>query len=407
MANKAGNDLDTLQGLFRKVYSDNIKYLVPDGVRLLKMIDFVSANKQQGESFNMSVEIGLEHGVTYGGNAGNPFALNGAIAGRNLQAEVKGYEMVLESVLSVGAASRSLAGGQKAFEDGTKHLVQKMLRSLSKRLELNLLYGQVGIGEVASVSGSTVTIKDAEWASGIWSGAESMRVEFRTPAGALRGQASVVNVDLATKEIEFDLLPAATTDDDVIWFAGSYNNEAPGVHKIITNTGELFGINAAQYSLWKGNSYAKSGSASALSFQDVERGIELTVQKGMETKATLLVSNRSWTDLHTELVAKRRFDSSYQSGKAEAGHESITYYSQNGIVEVVPSIHVKEGYAYLLSTDEMMRCGSSDITFNRPGREGQFFRDLESNNGYGLRLYSDQTLFCEAPGHLALISNIG
>lgn len=402
---QSANTQSQLNGLFQKVYADNVKYLVPDGVRLLKLVDFVGSSKQQGESFNMSVSIGLEHGVTYGGDSAEAFQLSGAIAGRNIQAEVKGFEMVLESVLAVGAASRAASGGKQAFEDATKYLVQKMLRSLTRRLELNLLYGQVGIAEVGGVAGQVVTIKASEWASGIWSGAENMKVEFRSPAGALRGTASVNNVDIATRQVTFDLVPATVANDDVIYFAGSYNKEAPGVHKIITNTGSLFGIDAGDYSLWKGNVFQKA-APSKLSFIDVERAVELTVEKGMESKATLLIATSSWGDLLDELLVKRQFDSSYQSGKAEVGHDSITFRAQNGLVEIVPSIHVKAGYAYLLSTSEMMRCGSTDITFDRPGREGQFFLDLPSHNGYGLRLYSDQTLFCEAPGHLAIISNI-
>ena len=45
--------------------------------------------------------------MTYGGSNGDAFALNSSIAGVMKEAQVQGYEMVLRSVLSVGAASRS------------------------------------------------------------------------------------------------------------------------------------------------------------------------------------------------------------------------------------------------------------------------------------------------------------
>lgn len=54
-------------------------------------------------------------------------------------------------------------------------------------------------------------------------------------------------------------------------------------------------------------------------------------------------------------------------------------------------------YAYLLSLEDWMRVGSTDMTFKRPGQGEEFFRDVENSAAYELRLYSDQALFCSAP----------
>ena len=72
------------------------------------------------------------------------------------------------------AASRAAQGGTKAFMDATKFLVANMLRSMAKKLEIEMLYGQMGYGVVASAAGANVTIQTAEWAPGIWAGAEGM-----------------------------------------------------------------------------------------------------------------------------------------------------------------------------------------------------------------------------------------
>ena len=53
-----------------------------------------------------------------------------------------------------------------------------------------------------------------------------------------------------------------------------------------------------------------------------------------------------------------------------------------------------------------MRVGSQDVSFKRPGQGEEFFRDLENAAGYELRLYTDQALFCMAPGRSTLISSI-
>lgn len=402
----AANDLTSLNGLFKDVYADSMKQLVPDGVKLLKKIKFAPAGQQHGNQYVVAINLGLEHGVTYGGSGGAAFNLNGAVAADMQPAQVKGTEMVLESIISTAAASRSAGGGKKAFEDGTKHLVQNMLRSMYKRLEVGMFYGQSGIGKVdtASSANNTIDIQDAEWAPGIWMGAENMLVDVYNGTSK-RGTATITAVDLTNKRLTVDALPAGVSNGDDLYYFGAYGKEFAGAHKIITNAGTLFNISAADYALWKGNTYTIAPSGS-LSFSALEEAIALAVQKGLEGNVTAFVSTVAWNDLLNELTAKRSFDQSYSAAQADHGHESIKFYSQNGTVEIEPSIHVKEGQAFVLSLDEFSRIGSSDVTFNRPGYEGQFFRDLETTSGFGLRLYTDQALFCEAPGRNSLITGI-
>lgn len=53
-----------------------------------------------------------------------------------------------------------------------------------------------------------------------------------------------------------------------------------------------------------------------------------------------------------------------------------------------------------------MRVGSTDMTFKRPGQGEEFFRDLENAAAYELRLYSDQAVFCMAPGKNVIVTAI-
>lgn len=400
----SANDLNTLNGNFKETYSDKLHNLIPEGVKLLPRIKFAPRPKQPGAFYHAPVILGMEHGVTYAAPDEGAFNLNPPISGQTKDATVRGYQMLLRSALSYEAAARSMGGGSKAFEDATKFLVESMTRSVSRRLEAELFYGQVGIGTVASTSSNTITITTAEWAPGIWVGSENMKIEIRDSAGTtIRGTASVTSVDMANRAVTVDALPAGTVATDVIWFHGAYGKEFAGVHKIITNTGTLFGIDASTYSLWSGNSSAASGT---LGFDELSDALARAVEKGLENKVTAFVNPRTWVDLLNELVAKRQFDQSYKSSMGEDGHENITFYSQNGKIEVVSSIFVKEGYAYLLSLEDMIRIGSTDVTFRRPGQGDQFFKDLENSAGYELRCYTDQALFCRAPGKQTLITSI-
>ncbi len=105
-------------------------------------------------------------------------------------------------------------------------------------------------------------------------------------------------------------------------------------------------------------------------------------------------------------AALRKYDSSYSAVKAETGAKSILFHSQNGDIEIEPSIYIKEGYAYLLSLEDWFRVGSQDVSFKRPGQEGEFFRDLENSAAYELRLFTDQAVFCSAPGRQVVMTGV-
>jgi hypothetical protein len=49
MADAQGaNTVQSLDGHFKQIYADRIQDLIPDGVKLLKRIDFVKAEKMAG-----------------------------------------------------------------------------------------------------------------------------------------------------------------------------------------------------------------------------------------------------------------------------------------------------------------------------------------------------------------------
>lgn len=406
MASSSNNFADTLNANFKEVYGDKIENLIPEGVKLLNKIPFSSRDRQLGNLYHQPVILGHEHGVTFAGPTDDAFNLEAPVAGLIRDAQVRGSQMVLRSVLGYAAASRAAGNGQKAFEDSTKFLVSNMLRSLAKKLEITLMYGQEGYGAVDSTASNTVTITTSEWAPGIWAGSVNMPIEFRDSTGATsRGTATIQSVDMDARTITVDLLPAGVVATDVIWHKGMYGNDFAGVHSILTNTGTIFGINAGTYDLFKGNQVTISPSG-ALSFAVVQDSIARAVEKGLDSDVVCLVNPRSWSDLLTEQAALRQYDSSYQTSMAENGAQEIVFYAQNGKVEIIPSIYVKEGYAYVLCMDEWSRIGSTDITFRRPGQGEEFFRELENSAGYELRAYTDQALFTYAPGKNTLISGI-
>lgn len=407
MADYAGsNSMTNLNGLFKERYADKMERLIPDGKKLIQKIPFLPKDKQPGNAFHQPVVLGMEHGVTFADDTEGAFALEAPVAGVIKDAVVKGYQLLLRSALSYQAASRAMGPGERAFEDATKFLVGNMMDSIAKKLEIELLYGQMGYGVVNGVSGLVIDIVDAEFAPGIWSGAEGMPIEiYDATLTTNRGSATVTAVDLTNKTITVNAVPGGTVATDVIFHKGAKGKEFAGIHKILSNTGSLFGISASSYALWKGSQFAP-GSTSVLSFAILQQAISKGVEKGLDSDVMVLVNPGHWDDLLTEQAALRMYDSSYKADASENGARSIKFHSQNGMVEIVPSIYVKEGNAYVLCLEDWVRVGSTDITFKRPGQGDNFFRELEDHAGFELRCYTDQAVFCAKPGRSILISNL-
>jgi len=400
----AANQYKDMNALFKEVYADKVKELIPDGVKLLNLIDFMAKDKQPGNFYHQPVVLGLEHGITFASSDEDAFNLRPAISGVIKDAVVRGNSAVLRGLIGITAVSRS-QGSKQAFMDATKYVVGNMLRSMTKKIEAEMLYGQMGYGIVSAVSGATVTISTAEWAPGLWAGAEKLPIEVRNAADTTsRGETKVLSVDMDARTVTFESLPPGTVATDVLWHAGAHGNEFPGIHKILTqSSGTLFGIDVGSFNLFKGNSFSVGG---ALSFTKVISAAARPVEKGQEGRLLCLVNPRGWANMNSDEAALRRYDSSYSSEKAKNGSRSLVFYSQNGEIEIQPSIYIKEGFAYLIDLSEWARVGSSDITFKRPGQGEQFFKDSENAAAYELRLYTDQALFCAAPGKNCILTGI-
>jgi hypothetical protein len=210
-------------------------------------------------------------------------------------------------------------------------------------------------------------------------------------------------MDARTITVSANAQAAGVTTNDVIFHKGARGNEFAGIHAILSNTGTLFNINAGTYNLWKANSYDAAG---ALSFAKLSKAASKAVEKGLDSKLSVFVNPRGWADLLQDQAALRMYDQSYSSAQLQNGAKSLKFHSQNGELEIIPSIYIKEGYSFMLAMDEFMRVGSSDISFKRPGYGDEFFRDLENSAAYELRLFTDQALFCMAPGKNVLVTGV-
>ena len=404
--NPAGT-VGTLNGFFKETYSEKLKELIPDNVLLLNMIKFLSKDKQPGNLFHTPIILGLEHGITFGDPDADAFNLEAPVSGSVKDAQVKGSPAILRSMIGYTAIARAAQGGQKAFMDATKFVVANMLRSFSKKLEIEMLYGQTGYATFADtdVSGAVLTVPVAEWAPGIWAGAENMPIDIYKSDGTFMGNFVVSKVNMSTRAITFDAAPVLATGSYTVYHKAAYGKEFAGIHKILSTTsGNLFNIDVSKYALFQGNTY--SAASGALSFTKLQLAAARAVEKGHEGKLTAIVNPRGWANMLSDQAALRKYDSSYSESTMKNGSKALTFYSQNGEIEIIPSIYVKEGHSFLLSMEDWNRVGSTDLTFKLPGQNEEFMRHMENASALELRIFTDQALFCSAPGRNVVITSI-
>ena len=410
-------------GIFKERYAPHVVDAIPEWTHLLKRVKY-DKGLAVGNKFHTPVVLADEAGFTHASNNAGDYALNGAIAFNTQDAQVAPSQVTLVSRISYDSFTQSLSS-EAAFERLSKMLMERMVTSTSKRLEILMLYGGSGLAITSSSSNvsatrTTVQITTGSWADGIWSGSKNQTLQFYTALDVLVSSGSdsvftIYSVDPINKTITVDGSAAGITALDTaagagaltVYFNSAHGNEMVGLNKIITNTGFLFNIDAATYDLWKGNTY--DAASGPLTFKKLQDAVARAVGRGLDEEVCVLVNHKTWSNLLTDQAAARRFDSSYSKSKAEAGHESLEFYSQNGKMEVLSHPIVKEGEAFIAPLDRVRRigAGSSDIMFMpQSATNDEYFQYVPGFNSYELRVYSNQAIICELPARTVKVINI-
>lgn len=411
-------DTSVASALFKEVYGDDVKNLVPKAARLQKDFKFVSRDKQEGNRYHQPVKVTRSHGWTLA-TTGDAFPLNAAQPARTADAQIQGSSFVLREVISYDAAAKLLSGKgeakKRAFVSGSAYMVENMTDTAAFVLETQLLYGQSDIGIVESVSGSgttrTYVFTAATFIPALWAGLENGYVDAYDTTGATQrnatGSFQVTAVNVETRAVTLSGIDAeltATVATDKMYLRDTKASGMVGLRSIVANSGLMFNINASTYSLWAGNTYS-AGSA-ALSYVKILQGLNKPINRGLMDDVVGYVSPKSWTDCMNDLSALRRY-AEKAGGEIQQGSDSITFHCQSGSAELVPHILVKPSEALFIPKGDFIRLGASELTFTPPGMSDKdFFEHLPDHAGYGLRCYWNQALFTPAPAKCLLINGI-
>lgn len=422
--------------LFKRVYGD-LHNLLPQDFPLAREIPF-SEGRKVGDSFVEAFVLANETGWTLAGQGQDAFDINPAIAGVVKQSSIIPSQVVLTSVIPFAFISRSAGGGEKAFYDGTKHVMQNHIRSHSRLLEAMRIHGQrasklgyvsyapagtvyrgatysgagdVTVGGLAFTDGVNTTSKaillaPGYFAAGLWVGLEGCVIEQLDSNDAVVASGKLVSVDADNGILYVDFVPVAatsTTSHKVCFEGMESNKEMVGVQKILENSGTLFGISSTQYALWKANRVDLQKKR--FSMKALQEGVAQAVNKGGLDKPLMVVVNpRTFAALTQDEAALRKYDASYKSA-AQNGFETIEYYAANGLNKIVPHRMIMEGDVYGLEIGDWIRSGSAEISFKVPGLDKEVIFPLENQAGWVVRSFSDQFVMCRAPARQIVWTN--
>lgn len=426
-------DTGSLNSLYKVAYAKGVEDLLPEQKKLSEMFDFVPSDLQNGKHYEAPVVLTAEAGFTYSLDTQSAYDLNESVGMNMASAIVPGADLVLDSTVGYNQAARA-SHSATSFKSVMSIKFENMLKSCNKRLEIAMLYGNdslasAALQDVGSPSTSlTFVVDTASWATGMWTGSENANICFARSSNnaavdSLRSF-KIVAVDVDARSLTVQAGSAGTPGSisaleaaieayavKVYWYgtvSGSTTSFAyadmAGLKKQFTNTGSLFGIDAATYDLWRGNVVSVSGQ---LTMSKVLSSVSKAVQRGLDEDLVLLVNPSTWADLASNLAALRRFDGSYSRKKAENGSEQLEYISQNGSIKIMSYNLVKEGDALIFPPDSIIRIGARKLGLNDPTRpEDEIFFTIPGKAGVGLRAYTNQAVFVEKPAFCVYISGI-
>lgn len=407
----------TLDGLTKRIHGELVKTL-PEFAIVQGLIPFQQKAKL-GKEYQVDVVLSRSHGVTFQRTARQTaYTINAARTMQTLPASTYGAEIVMREQVANGVLAAAESAGERAYEGALPLLVASVLETHRFYIELNGLYGQKDIGAIESLSGAGTTrswvITSATWATGIWSQLEGAAVDAWDPTlTTQRNTNALVAVDTVSPDSRTLAVTGNATDltailaGDVLVPRGAKGETTEGLDKIITNTGSLFGINAATWSQWKGNTFS-AGNAPCTIFT-LGAAMARPVGRGLiGKKVTVLTNELSFFDIAEDGAGLRRFQDSQKMG-IDQGTQSLTFTGSNGNqLEVISHPMVKRGEAFGIVAKDWIRGGESDIVSGLPGNGSadKFWFDMADANGKEMRNFSSQFYMCLRPSMQFKVTNI-
>lgn len=395
------NSPTTLEGNYKAIYGESPIFPIPESSVLQELLPM--KKQKLGKSFQVPICVQDAQGASYGAFE-DVVSLNQEIAMTLKNIEVSAAQIIMAASIGYSAAAAS-AQSTAAFMDGAGLVITNLHKSHSHKLECSLTYGRKGIGTVSSLNSQDIILTAASWSDGAWSSALGAKIDvYQSDNSTLRqGDLTVSAINPDNYTVTVTGTTTGIASGDLIYFDGAHGKECYGLDYIMTNTGSLFGVDAATYPAWKAQSYS-AGSA-PLSMSKVLAGAALAnARGGLNEEAVLMVHPSSWNNLNADQASLVVQDPS--KAQAQNGFNEIVYRGVSGRVRVISNPMVKRGEAFLFSPKNVIRVGACEITNQIPGTDGKLFFDSQTLGAHIVRTYSLQAIFAEKPAQMVKFTNI-
>lgn len=426
--------VSTANGLAKRVHGKLHNLIPAKNLKLINRVKYDTENTL-GSEFYEDICLTMEHGFTYGGSAGSRRTLNSSEVAEYQPAYASPNSIHFRSEVTLELMSRAASKGEQAFESYIAALEMNSKKAFDKRLEIAMNRGGSPIAVASSATdagtSSVITINPKTWAPHIWIGMRNCPIEaYDASTNTLlntRADLNVTKVDIKNKKVTVlgnadDINDIVAAGDFDIYFKGVKNNgssgtlDGTGLRNIANlSTGTYLNISADTYAdVWAGTQVTWDYSTTDFTWTVLASGMEEAAGRGFMGDAVVQVPFNVWNTLNSSLDALRVIDSSYSPSKGEMGHkaDSIVYHTITGRVTVEPSGFQPYGEVVVYpdnpdSDDEQpvaRRVGSSNITFDYPGRGGEMFKLKEDTNTVEWRAFSDQVLWLPCPRNTILFT---
>lgn len=416
----ADETITTLDGMFKVRYADKLEDLTPDFNDFADAIPFKSRPKL-GKQYNFPARVKRAQGATFAAG-GDGFTLNAAVPGLTVDASATMTSYVMRERIAYDAAAQA-TNSEDAFGDAFDEIMRDMINSMGFHRELWLMYGQKALALTAEAGSSsashTYTLSKASSAIGLWLQFDGAKVDVYDPTLVTKRNTNDLTVSVPTLDTDGQTVIITLTGDtadnaavqsgDAIVPKGWIGGSGIGIKKIAENTGSLYGVNAANYPLWKANTFSVGSVEATMLALTRAAGVQVqrSGRKGKVLKA--FASFPTWNDLNNNTAALRRFAESTKS-KIELGTmDSIRFYGPGVGIDITPSALVWNSELYMAEWDSFDRVGASDISFTLPGNSPEnpkFFSEVPDVAAYEVRGYWRQLLRPKRPACLTQMTGI-
>lgn len=398
-------------------------------------LKFVPKESRNGRTYEIPVEVSKEHGQT-ADVSGDSFAINPARGSVMKSASVDGATLLFNGRIPYDAMLRTRNGtGNKrqgnAFKDAFEHKTKGVMEQGEFYNEVALHYGcgtaaaiadDIGVitgtptgTNIGTGSGMIASISLATWAPGVWARMTNALVDIYQSNGSTLVASDVV---VSSVNPDYDTTASPPAPNVTFYKSGSsatlasgyrivpkgwQGNSCIGLISILQNQGTIFGLNAAQYPIWRPVRYtnASGGMTRAKLMAIAARMFPNGVRQGL----TFRFSAPTFADLAEETETQHRFNDEYGEVR-KIGANKLIYRSPCGPLTVKLDSMMKYGQGVGYGTEaKAVRVGSSPLTFRGKGDEW-FFLELPSNAGSEIRCMSNQAPFVHDMNKCVYISGI-